>query len=324
LDSSRKSALKTALDGQSTEAHRVSAIQLLSCFPFHQVRNALVQLLDQAQPAPVQIAALKALADYPDSEVADQLLQRWRQFTPDVRNEAFRALLSHESRTLALLGAAERGEVSLTATDASRRELLLRHRNEEIRALALKVFGEATRKDRNAVVEDYRPALRLEGDSKRGSAVFERICTACHALNGKGTAVGPDLTSSTSRDSEALLVNILDPNRYVPPNYVQYTVEDRQGRVFNGVIASQTATSITVKGGQGVTDTILRTDIKEMQSSGLSLMPEGLETAVNHQEMADLISFLESAIPVTAKGANPNRERDFGTLPGLIESQAKP
>ena len=133
--------------------------------------------------------------------------------------------------------------------------------------------------------------------------------------------MGPDLASSSSHDPEALLVNILDPSRYVLPNYVQYTIEDKQGRVFSGLIASQTATSLTIKAAQGVTDTILRSEIKEMQSSGLSLMPEGLESAINHQEMADLIAFLQTTIPATGKGANPNRERDFGTLPGLIESK---
>ncbi|MBI3849992.1 MAG: hypothetical protein HY298_06830 [Verrucomicrobia bacterium] len=35
--------------------------------------------------------------------------------------------------------------------------------------------------------------------------------------------------------------------------------------------------------------------------------------------MADLIVFLQSSIPATCKTADPNRERDFGTLPGLIE-----
>lgn len=64
-------------------------------------------------------------------------------------------------------------------------------------------------------------------------------------------------------------------------------------------------------------------DIKEVLSSGLSLMPEGLESAINHQETADLIAFLQAAIPVTGKLSNPNLERDFGTLPGLIESGEK-
>ena len=323
LEATLLSARQTALDGESAGPRRVSVIQLLGCFPFARVRDALLPLLEATQPAPVQIAALKAFADYPDSEIADLLLQRWRQFTPDVRNEALQAFLNREARTVALLRAAERGDVSLVATDPARRQLLLRHRNEEIRTLAQKVFGGMTRRDRDAVVGDYRRVLRLDGDAKRGGTVFEKNCTACHALNGKGNAVGPDLTSSASHDPEALLVSILDPGREVKPNFVQYTIEDKQGRVFSGLIASQTATSITLKGGQGVTDTILRADIKEMQSSGLSLMPEGLEAAIPHQEMADLIAFLQAAIPATGKGANPDRERDFGTLPGLIEVQEK-
>jgi len=323
LEKSKESAQQVAIDGHFAEAARVSAIQMLSYFPPDQVRGALVPLLDANQPTPVQIAAVRALADYHDASVAELLLQHWRQFTPDVRAEAFQAMLNRESRTLAMLQAAERGEISLAEADAAHRELLLRHRNEEVRKLAGKVFGEMTRNDRGAVIENYRPALKLEGDAKRGAPVFEKICSTCHALNGKGNAVGPDVASSASRDSEALLVHILDPSRYVLPNFVQYTVEDKQGRVFNGLIASQTATSITLKGAQGATDNILRADIKEMVSSGLSFMPEGLEAAINHQDMADLIAYLQSAIPTTGKAANPNRERDFGTLPGLIESGEK-
>ncbi|MBI3852055.1 MAG: CehA/McbA family metallohydrolase [Verrucomicrobia bacterium] len=323
LEKSRLSSRQAALDGHLAEACRLIAIQLLGCFPLDKVRDALVPLLDASQPTPVQIAAVKALADYSDSGVADLLLQHWRQFTPDVRAEALQALLSREGRTLALLHAAEQGQVSLAETDAARREPLLRHRNEEVRRLARKVFGDATRSDRVAVVAEYRAALQLDADPKRGGLVFEKNCSVCHALNGKGNAVGPDLASASSQGPEALLVNILDPSRYVLPNFVQYTVEDKQGRVFSGLIASQTATSITLKGAKGATDTILRTDIKELLGSGLSLMPDGLEAAINHQEMADLIAFLQAALPTTGTAAVADRERDFGTLPGLIEPTDK-
>jgi hypothetical protein len=43
-----------------------------------------------------------------------------------------------------------------------------------------------------------------------------------------------------------------------------------------------------------VEETILRTDLKELSSSGLSLMPEGFEKVMNRQELADLIAFLRS------------------------------
>jgi len=60
-----------------------------------------------------------------------------------------------------------------------------------------------------------------------------------------------------------------------------------------------------------------------MVSSGLSLMPDGLEAAINHQDMADLIAFLQAPIPNTGKATNPNLERNFATLLGFIESGEK-
>jgi hypothetical protein len=41
-----------------------------------------------------------------------------------------------------------------------------------------------------------------------------------------------------------------------------------------------------------VTETVLRRDIDEIFGSGLSLMPDGVETTVPPQSMADLITFL--------------------------------
>ena len=37
---------------------------------------------------------------------------------------------------------------------------------------------------------------------------------------------------------------------------------------------------------------ILRPQIKRIQSQGLSLMPEGIETGLNPQDMADLLEYL--------------------------------
>ena len=43
---------------------------------------------------------------------------------------------------------------------------------------------------------------------------------------------------------------------------------------------------------EGVTETVFRRDIAQLSGSGLSLMPEGMETAISIQQMADLIAFL--------------------------------
>jgi len=43
---------------------------------------------------------------------------------------------------------------------------------------------------------------------------------------------------------------------------------------------------------EGVIETILRRDIAQLSDSGLSLTPEGLESAITVEQMADLIAFL--------------------------------
>ena len=77
------------------------------------------------------------------------------------------------------------------------------------------------------------------------------------------------------------------------PNYIGYTVLTTDGQVLNGILASETATSITIKQIEGKSTTLLRNDIEEIRSTGVSLMPEGLEKNVSPQQMADLIAFLK-------------------------------
>ncbi len=107
---------------------------------------------------------------------------------------------------------------------------------------------------------------------------------------------------------------MLDPNRYLLPKYETYVVVDTDGRTFTGMIAAQTATSITLKREENRTDTLLRTNIDEVASTGKSLMPDGFEKKINKQEMADLIAFLQGTRAPTGEPPLP-----IGTLPGLVE-----
>jgi putative heme-binding domain-containing protein len=60
------------------------------------------------------------------------------------------------------------------------------------------------------------------------------------------------------------------------------------------MIASETATSITLKRAEGQSDSVLRINIDELQNTGMSIMPEGLEEQLTKQDMADLIGYLMS------------------------------
>jgi putative heme-binding domain-containing protein len=98
----------------------------------------------------------------------------------------------------------------------------------------------------------------------------------------------------SNRGAEAVLINVLDPNREVTPQYVDYVVETTDGRTLTGVLAGETANSITLRRAENVTDTVLRTNIKRMRSGRVSIMPEGLEQQLDPQGMADLIAYVMS------------------------------
>lgn len=69
-------------------------------------------------------------------------------------------------------------------------------------------------------------------------------------------------------------------------------VVTRDGRTLLGFIASETETSVTLRGPLAEPETILRSNIESIIVSSLSLMPDGLEMTVTKQELRDLIGFL--------------------------------
>lgn len=314
-------ALATAVDDQADADARAAAADFLGALPLDQSREVLSRLLDPREPAIVQTAAVHALSNDSGAEAAEILMERWREYPPEVRVAVIGALLARDGRCAAFLNfAAESGESVVNQIDTAQRTMLLNHRNEQIRALAEDLFG-GDSSPRQAVIDDYQAALERTGSAEAGRAVFAQTCSACHRIGDVGVALGPDLASSPNRAPEAMLVHILDPNRYVMPNYVQYVVVDATGRTYTGMIVAQSATSVTLKREKGETDTILRANIDELASTGKSLMPEGLEKTVSIEQMADLFAYLQSIPPAAAPAStgDPLQERDFGTLPGLIE-----
>ena len=161
----------------------------------------------------------------------------------------------------------------------------------------MKIFAGEINTNRNKVVKAYQPVLELTGDAKNGEKIFAKNCMICHKVGDKGHQVGPDLASTKNKSPSDLLITILDPSREAQPTFTAYNVVTLAGLTHNGLIASETTNSITIRKAEGKVITILRKDIDEMVSTGKSLMPEGLEKEVNHQHMADLIQFIRTIQP---------------------------
>ncbi len=280
-----------AADGKPPAA-RIEAIGILTFGDFQPAQEVLAGLLSNQQPQDVQSAAVHALAAFADAGVAPTLIDAWPSFSPRLRAEVAEVLFSRAIWLSALVAAAEQGKLSLADLEPARLKVLEGHPDASIQKRAAPLLAKTRVGRRQDVVEAYRGALTANGDASRGRAVFAKICAACHRLDGVGHEIGPNLASFRNRGAEAILVNVLDPNREVNPQYVNYVVITHDGRSMTGMVAAETATSVTLKRAEDVTDVVERDNIEQLRSTGQSIMPEGMEKQIDQAAMADLLAYL--------------------------------
>lgn len=283
LDAARSEAARVANDASQPLRLRQSSLELVSDL------ETLASFIDPVQPPELRKTALESLRRNPDPRVADLLL---------VRGVIIDELLQRDSWTERLLAALESKSISAQKIDATQRQRLLQHGNRLIAERAAKLLGEI-RSDRAALVASYSRAGELAGDPDRGLALFAANCAACHSFRGLGYAVGPDLVTYHDKTVADFVTAILHPNAIVEPRFINYQIETKDDRSLSGVLSGETATSVTVQGASGLKETLIRSQITSMKASAFSLMPEGFESALDHQGMADLISYLKSPAPAS-------------------------
>jgi len=275
---------------------RQADIQVLALGNYPAVGRTLGALLESGQPAPCREAALAALAPYADPQLARDLIEHWRVLAPAARPAVIRLLLQRVTFHEVLMTAIEQDRIKLGELnlDLEQRRRLLRRSSPEVRARAAKFIGDEEYSNRKTVVEEWLKKLPATGEASRGRLVFDRLCAPCHALNGMGNQVGPDLGASSHRGVEDLLSNILDPNMAINPNYVSFTAETTNGEIETGLLKSETADAVVLLQAMNKQVTLPRRQLKRFESSGLSLMPEGLEAGLTPGDLRDLIAFLQS------------------------------
>ena len=126
-------------------------------------------------------------------------------------------------------------------------------------------------------------------------------CAVCHAFNGTGGKVGPNLTGIGSREPKEILIDILDPNRSVEANYRSWIVSTGD-ETFAGRLESETQTTVEILDSTGQKHVIQRKDIKQMNTNGTSIMPNGFES-LPESDLSALLAYL--AMPATASAVAP-------------------
>lgn len=284
---------------------------------FEQHEQDLELLADMLSPRnsrQLQSAAVQSLTQFGSQRTPEMLLERWKSFGPGLRVEVLNALLSRQAWANSVLTAMEQKTILASDIDASSRQILLSHKDSKLREKAKTLLASSIDSNREKVIEKYSSISSLKGNPKAGHQIFVKRCSVCHQLNKEGKPIGPDLSALTDKSERALLTAILDPNRAIESKYLSYLAVTVDGLTFNGLLAAESGESITLIQNDGKQKTLLRDDLDELLSTGKSLMPEGLEKDVTHQDLANLIAYLNTA--------EPPRKTFVGNEPAMVEAEA--
>ncbi len=273
-------------------------------------------LIAPQEPEAVQIAAMQALrtidrdrlmkyaSSLPEADparapsssiaIARVLLDRWPSLTPEVRTHAADVLIDAPERAKLLVAAMRTGVVQPWSLGFWQKQDLVLYRDADIRTSA-RALLEQDPQQRGATIKRYAAALDLSGDATKGEQVFTRVCAACHALDGHGADLGPDLATVRHRPPLSLLSDILLPSQSIAQGYQTYVIERIGGKTETGVLGPQTPTTITLRQGQGRQVTIRRSEIRKMTVAPQSTMPSDLDKVITPEDMADLLAYLRGA-----------------------------
>ncbi len=130
-----------------------------------------------------------------------------------------------------------------------------------------------------------------------GKTIFKNLCALCHTMRGEGGRVGPELTNLIYRDYDSVLRDIADPNAAINPEHVAYTVTKKDGSEITAVLIAENASSVSLAQIGGQLIEVPRAEIREMKQLAISLMPPGLDKALNAEQLRDLMSYLLTPAP---------------------------
>lgn len=303
--------LGKALDSNVDSDERLSAWdQAIQMAPGRtQLLNAAQQLLTPQLPPELGVEVLRSLQAVRIEGVSQLLLDQRDFLGPKLRSQILTSLLARADSTTELLDAIASGDVQFSELRLDQRQAILSHPDASIATRAEQLMesqGALVASDRQSLVEEWMPVAEMPGDAANGEALFKKHCSVCHIHGEMGTAIGPNLTGMAVHPKAEILVNVLDPSRSVENNFRTYQILTLDGLVLSGMLAGESANSLRVIDSQGKEQYVLREDIERMIFSKKSLMPEGFESSITKEEMADLLAFLakqERYTPLTTAKA---------------------
>lgn len=283
-----------ALDNNADISYRIDGLRLLALDKNKTYASLYESLINSEQPEGLQKTALRAYNETSGKDACNYIIANWKYLTPGVRDVAMDVFLSSVYNMNSLLDAVQKKQIQSVSISWPKMVQLMNNDDLDIRKRARSLLVDKI-DSREEVFKRYQPSLTMKGDAENGLAVFKTVCSNCHNVgNQYGKTFGPDLASIRNRNAEFIMLDILDPNRSIADRFETWTVIKKTGEKFNGILASETPTTLTFHSLSGDEFSIARNEIKTMESSETSSMPVGLEKSLSVKNMADLLAFLKN------------------------------
>jgi cytochrome c oxidase cbb3-type subunit 3 len=142
-----------------------------------------------------------------------------------------------------------------------------------------------------------KPEETAAGNLFLGESLYREKgdCARCHAIDGKGGRMGPDLSGVGLRRSLAYLRRALtEPGAEVPDGYAQVRVNTKDGKHTTGFLLNEDTFSLRLRDFSGHLLSFWKTDVTELRKDpGQSPMPS-FRDKFSAKEVEDLVAYLAS------------------------------
>ena len=248
-----------------------------------EVRAAALNSLSKASPTEGEIALLKWIPELKATEKAEMV-----------------SILagSNQSATVLMNVFGQKG-LDLSAFNLSSAERIINANRSDPRGQAImegvKKREEEKKKAFDGELKRYMViANKNGGNPNEGKKLFQ-TCFLCHQVGNKGQNIAPALDGSASREYEAIITAILNPDAAVESSYAIYRVKKKDGQSLEGYLVNKDArgTTLAFMGGSRV---FIETANIQNQGflGGRSFMTKGLIDNYTDKQVADLLSYIRT------------------------------
>ncbi len=247
----------------------------------------------------VRIQAVQALAKA-DVRSANKIMSDWIPVLSESQKQGVTGILSNSEEGSTLLKQLfETGVLTSKEFDLSSAEKVFQSNKNDARGIRL--FEQVTnriaeeRKDFESKLQRFMAIVEKgKGDPSKGEELFQ-TCLMCHSVGDKGHDFAPALDGSASRENEALLTAILNPDAAVESSYAVYRVTRTDGTTLEGYLVKRDNRGTTLGFMGGSSHFIQTEDIgSEGFLGGRSFMPKGLIDSYSDEQVSDLLAYIRT------------------------------